>query len=537
MSRLFLDDIQPELLKAAQGVSAQTINELFKLDPQRVKQYSRTVGAIHVDYSKQLLDQACWDALFDFSQQAQLSQGIQQLLSGEVVNATENRPAHHAALRSDQHPEVREVLARMEQLVDEVHQHQRLGVTGLPLTQIVNIGIGGSDLGPRLVVEALSADRQKDIQSFFLSNIDGSAIDRLFDQLDPAQTLVCVTSKSFSTRETLTNACSLRNWMADKLGVTASRLDQHFIAITAKPEKAFEFGVATASIYPMWDWVGGRYSLWSAVGLPIALALGMENFRALLSGAKLMDEHFATEPMAQNLPVILGLLGVWQRVVQSFTATAVVPYDERLCRLPDFLQQLDMESNGKSVRIDGQPVAEATGPVIWGGAGTNGQHAFFQWLHQGKDVVPLEFIAAIKPHHEFKEHHRQLLANMIGQSWALMAGRSLAETQQQLRKERFSEAQIEALSAHRAFPGNRPSTVILLDQLTPASLGQLIALYEHKVFVQGWLWGINSFDQWGVELGKTLANQVEDWMLHGVPEAATDESTCALIKRISVNSS
>ncbi|MEQ9181148.1 MAG: glucose-6-phosphate isomerase, partial [Nitratireductor sp.] len=434
--------------------------------------------------------------------------------AGEKINATEDRAVLHVALRAprtasfraegeDVMAGVHDVLDRMAAFCDAVRQGLLVGATGRPFTDIVNIGIGGSDLGPAMATQAL-APFHDGPRCHFVSNVDGAHIADTLDGLEPATTLVIVASKTFTTVETMTNAATARAWIERALGREA--VGAHFAAVSTALDKVAAFGIGGERVFGFWDWVGGRYSLWSAIGLPIMLAIGPARFREFLAGAHAMDEHFRTAPLLENLPVVLGLIGFWHRVVCRYPARAIIPYDQRLARLPAYLQQLDMESNGKSVLVDGAPAATPTGPLVWGEPGTNGQHAFFQLLHQGTDVIPVEFIAAARGHEpELKAHHALLLANCLAQSEALMTGRTLEEARAQLRARALADAAIEALAPHRVFAGNRPSITILHQTLDPYALGRLIALYEHRVFVEAQLFGINAFDQWGVELGKELA--------------------------------
>lgn len=508
---------------------------LFAAEPDRLDRMAGTLDRLYVDFSRHHVDGAALDALLALAAEAKLEAAIRALCDGEPLNVTEQRAALHTALRSDvggagtaveARRQANETRAELVELVRRVHEGELLTAAGKPIRDVVSIGIGGSDLGPRLAVAALAAGGQGRMPVHFLSNVDGHALHELLPRIDPEATLFCVISKSFSTRETLLNATTARRWLAQHLGVDEQRAGSQFVAVTSRPDRATAFGIDERAILPMWDWVGGRFSLWSTVGLPIALALGVDAFEALLAGAAAVDEHLRTTPLDRNLPVLLALIGVWNRSIKGYGAYTTVPYDERLALLGEYLQQLDMESNGKRVRRDGAPAAGVTGPACWGGVGTNSQHAYFQWLHQGTDPTPVDFIGVVEPAHPFDEHHRELLANLVGQGWALMSGRDEAETREALG---LSDP---ALVSQGVFPGSRPSTTILLDRLDARALGNLLALQEHKVFCQGWLWGINSFDQWGVELGKTLANRVGPW-LEGQPvDDDVDPSTRALVARL-----
>jgi glucose-6-phosphate isomerase len=394
---------------------------------------------------------------------------------------------------------------------------------------VVNIGIGGSDLGPLMATEALASYRDPGIASHFVSNVDGTHLAEVLKRVQPASTLFIVASKTFTTQETLANAHSARNWLTRALGTEAA-VSRHFVALSTNLEATARFGIATENVFEFWDWVGGRYSLWSAIGLSIAIAIGMDRFEEMLAGANAMDRHFRTAPLEGNMPVTLALLGVWYTNFFGARSHAVLPYDQYLARFPAYLQQLEMESNGKSVDRDGRPVDYATCPVVWGEPGTNGQHAFYQLLHQGTVLVPADFIAPIRSHNPLDGHHRLLVANFIAQTEALMRGKSESEVRRELERQGLGADALERLLPHKVFAGNRPTNSIVLDRLTPAALGALIALYEHKVFVQGVLWGVNSFDQWGVELGKQLAQRILDEIGSGAVAPAHDASTSALIR-------
>ena len=397
----------------------------------------------------------------------------------------------------------------MSQFCQQIHRQKWRGYSGESITDIVTIGIGGSHLGAQMVVTALDAYLEPQLRSHFVANVDGADIEQCLRHLDPRRTLFIVASKTFTTSETLRNALTAKDWLQQCHG-DAKAVAKHFVAITAKPTRAVEFGIAAANVFPIWDWVGGRYSLWSAMGLPIMLAIGVENYYGLLAGANDMDKHFRDSPFAENMPVLLALLGIWYINFFAGRAQVILPYNHNLRWFPSYLQQLDMESNGKTVTKQGQPVNYITGPMIWGQAGTNGQHSFYQLLHQGTHLIPADFIVPVHSHYPLDHHHEMLFANCLGQSQALMAGKSAAEVQTELASSGLSQDAIEALLPHKTMAGNHPSNTILMSRVTPATLGALIALYEHKVFVQGTIWGINSFDQWGVELGKQLANRVLD---------------------------
>ncbi len=518
-----------------------TIARLFAQDPGRFECFSVEGAGLHLDYSKNRLTAETLHLLTSLAQEAGLAQRTEAMFSGAQINPTENRPALHTALRAPRGSAVQvaganvvdtvhATLDRMEALTQALHSRQWAGYRGEPIRDVVCLGIGGSYLGPKVVSEALKPYWHDAIRCHFVANIDGAHLADTLAKLRAETTLFLVASKSFTTQETLANARSARTWFLQQGGREAD-LGKHLIAVTANTQRALEFGVAAEHIFPMWDWVGGRYSLWSAIGLPIALRVGMKNFRALLQGAHAMDVHFRETPFEQNLPVLLGLLGIWYRNFGQAASHAVVPYDHSLRGLPAYLQQLDMESNGKRVRGDATAVEYGTGMVLWGGEGSNGQHAFHQLLHQGTDLIPVDFIVPLRPHHTLHDHHAQLFASCLSQSKALATGRSLAEAHAALVESGLSDDEARRLAPHRVHPGNRPSNTITMEQLTPSTLGALIALYEHKVFVQGMIWGINPFDQWGVELGKQLAGEVLDQLTAPDDVSGPDSSTCGLIAR------
>ena len=482
---------------------------LFAADPSRGERLTAEADGLLLDYSKNRLTNETVALLAALADAAGLRGWIEAMLDGEPVNSTENRPAWHAALRRPNPvPEVREELDHMAAFAAQA--------CGGQWQSVVNIGIGGSDLGPAMAAATLDSYAHTDLDVRFLSNVDGAHFRSVTKDLDPARTLFIVVSKAFTTVETLTNARTARAWIADAVG--AERAGSHFAAVTANPEKAQDFGIDADSIFAMWDWVGGRYSLGSAVGLSLMIAVGPDAFAEMLTGMHHVDEHFRTAPWAENLPALLGLIGIWNRNFWGWPTYAVLPYSQELSLFPAYVQQLDMESSGKSVRADGTPAGTATGPVVWGQPGTNGQHAFHQLLHQGTDIVPVDFIGFCRPNHNRLGHHDLLMANLFAQAEALAFGAPSTG------------------DPHRSFQGSRPSTVILADQLTPRSLGQLVALYEHKVFTQATIWGINPFDQWGVELGKTLATAIAAELTGAAaPDPSRDSSTQSLINRYVVN--
>ncbi len=519
-------------------------NPLSRLSDENAKSdapFHIKVAGLWLDYSRHYITRETLALFQKWAESAALNLWIERLFRGDPINVTENRPAWHVALRGGEDPpvsaelsgakdDIRAVREKMSQLCHLLRKGKKRGATGQPITNVVNLGIGGSDLGPRMIVRALEPYADSSINVQFVSNVDGAEITRILGCLDPANTLFIIASKSFTTLETMTNAASARAWLLDA-GLPGKHLGKHFVAVTSKPDKARAYGMDDEHIFPMWDWVGGRYSLWSAIGLPIAIAIGMDRFNELLDGARIMDRHFRTEPIERNMPMLMGMLGAWYINFFSWTTHAVLPYDDRLKLLCPFLQQLDMESNGKSTLREGGEALWHTGPLLWGEVGTNGQHSFFQWLHQGKSIVPADFIACIRPNHHLINHHKILLANCFAQAEALMRGRNHEQTHASLLKSGGEKAEADRLAPHQTFPGDRPSSIILLDQLDPASMGALIALHEHKVFVQSVLWQINPFDQWGVELGKTMAQSALD-VFEGKDEGVLSPSLQQLITRV-----
>jgi glucose-6-phosphate isomerase len=508
------------------------LREAFARDAGRFQAFSFEAPEVFADLSKNLLDTATLHFLLDLARECGLEARRDGMLRGEPVNTTEGRAVLHTALRAPEgsgphSAEVHEVLNDLLAYADSVR-------SDWALTDIVNIGIGGSDLGPQMAVKALDSFSQAGQRLHFVSNVDGHDLAPLLQRLDANKTLFIIASKTFTTQETMANAQAARDWFLSHGGHAISK---HFVATTTNVQAAAAFGITTT--FGFWDWVGGRYSLWSAIGLPIAIAIGSENFRALLAGAHAMDRHFAETPLEKNLPVLLGLLDVWYRNFHGFGSRSVAPYHQGLARLPAFLQQLEMESNGKCVDLDGNALPYATSPVVWGEPGTNGQHAYFQMLHQGTDVIPVEFIAVKTPAHPWAGQHQKLLANCLAQSQALMLGKSTAQAAAESAPTASASLAPEVLARHRTFPGNRPSTTFVLDRLNPRSLGALLALYEHRVFTSGALWGINSYDQWGVELGKALCNQLLPRLVGGDTQGDSqgdttglDASTAGLLRRL-----
>ncbi|NMG42959.1 glucose-6-phosphate isomerase [Aromatoleum toluvorans] len=517
------------------------LRELFAADSGRFDRFSLRAAGLFLDYSKNRIVPRTLELLAALARDRGLEAERAAMFAGRRINTTEGRAVLHVALRNrgdapveldgkDVMPDVREVLGRVGRFADAVRSGEWRGYTRETITDVVNIGIGGSDLGPAMACQALAACGHERLTMHFVSNIDGDHLAGVLAKLDPARTLFIIASKTFTTIETMTNAASARAWFLANGGSEAA-IPQHFVAVSTNAERVAAFGIDLANMFGFWDWVGGRYSMWSAVGLPIALYVGRDNFEALLDGAHAMDRHFAEAPLEANMPVILGLLGVWYRAFFGSTSVSIAPYAQALARLPAYLQQLEMESNGKSVTRDGAPVDTATCPVIWGEPGTNGQHAFFQLLHQGTDLIPVDFIAPLKPSHDLAEHHRLLLANCIAQSKALMVGKTADEVRAELAAGGLTGDALEALVPHRVFPGNRPSNTLLLPDLSPRALGALIALYEHKVFVQSVIWGVNAFDQWGVELGKQIATRIAG-ELGGGAAGEHDASTKGLIAAV-----
>jgi glucose-6-phosphate isomerase len=509
------------------------LRELFAADPDRGSRLVGEVGDLVVDWSKHRVTDETVTRLVALAERAGLRERIEAMFAGEHLNTTEDRAVLHVALRMprsaslrvdgvDVVAQVHDVLDRMADFAGRVRDGRWLGATGVPLTDVVNIGIGGSDLGPAMAARALRHVVRRDLRLHFVSNVDGSDIAEVLARIEPATTLFIVASKTFTTLETMTNARTARRWLVDALGEDA--VERHFVAASTNEEEVRGFGIDPANMFGFWDWVGGRYSMDSAIGLSLMIGLGPSSFGEMLEGFRTVDEHFRTATLAANLPVLLGLLGIWYANFFGAETHAVLPYSDNLGRFPAYLQQLDMESNGKSVRLDGEAVGTTTGPVVWGEPGTNGQHAFFQLIHQGTRLIPCDFIAFARPEHALPPHHDQLVANVLAQAEALAFGKTAEEV--------VAEGVDPALVPHRTFPGNRPSTTILAPALTPSVLGQLVALYEHRTFVQGTVWGINSFDQWGVELGKSLALRI-------LPELASDDepaldhdsSTNSLIRR------
>ncbi len=517
--------------------------DLFAANPQRFTEFSERFEGLLLDYSKNRLTDETRKLLVQLANETNLSEWIGKMFSGEKINHTEKRAVLHTALRTPKNatavevdgknvlPDVHTVLDQIETFCNKLHSGEWKGFTGKTITDVVNIGIGGSDLGPHMVVHALSAYQKEGIRAHFDSNLDGRQINDILNAVDPETTLFIIASKTFTTLETMTNANSARNWFLEQIksrGGDESTIAKHFVAASTNLEATGKFGIDSNNVFAFWDWVGGRYSLWSAVGLSIAAAIGMDNFRDLLAGAHAMDEHFRTADFDKNLPVLMALIGVWNRNFLNAESSAVLPYDVALELFPSFLQQMDMESNGKFVDRDGKTVNYDTSPLIWGEPGSNGQHSFFQFLHQSPTLVAIDFIGTLEPAHNLPAHHDRLMANMLAQAEALMNGKDEATARAGLSN--LSKEDQDLLTPYKIFPGNTPSSILMLDRLDPRTLGALVALYEHKVFTQGVIWNMNSFDQMGVELGKELAKSIQDDLEAGKVTQPHDASTTGLME-------
>lgn len=540
MSKLSTSRAWKALQQHYTRVSRRHMRELFAKDPHRFEKFSLEACGILLDYSKNRITETTMRLLLDLARHARVELWRDRMFAGEPINVTEQRAVLHVALRNranrpivvngrDVMPDVNAVLQRMKAFSHAVREGAWTGYTGKPMTDVVNIGIGGSDLGPVMVTEALKPYAKQGLHIHFVSNVDGTHLAEVLRRVNAETTLFIIASKTFTTQETLTNARSARAWFL-QASSDAKAVAKHFVALSTNAKEVAAFGIDVRNMFEFWDWVGGRYSLWSAIGLSIAVAIGFERFEELLEGAFVMDEHFRTAPAEKNMPVILALLGIWYNNFFGAETYAVLPYDQYLHRLPAYLQQLDMESNGKSVRRNGRTVDYSTGPILWGEPGTNGQHAFFQLLHQGTKLVPADFIAPMQTHNRLGEHHEILLSNFFAQTEALMRGKTAGEVRAELRAAGRDRKEIERLVPHRVFEGNRPTNSLLFEKLTPRTLGSLIALYEHKVFVQGVIWNVNSFDQWGVELGKQLAKTILPELKEAGPVSSHDSSTNGLIR-------
>lgn len=526
------------------AISSLSLRELFASEPDRVTACSLSFDGILFDFSKQRITSSTLAQLVELPKTAGLTAAIARMFGGERINVSEGRAVLHCALRHgtatpasapfprsdfDVMPEVQATRQRMAAFANRLRDGRVLGCTGMAIRHVVNIGIGGSDLGPKMLGCALSAIAHPALQVHYVSNLDGAQLAPLLQTLDPRTTMFVLVSKTFTTQETMLNAGTARDWLEANLGKDAA-LSSHFAAVTSKPERAADYGVDPNAIFPIWDWVGGRFSVWSAVGLALMIAIGPHAFEELLAGAERMDEHFRHTPFERNLPVVMALLAIWNTNFLGACSNAVLPYNESLQHLPSFLQQLEMESNGKSVGMDGKALDHASNPIVWGELGNNGQHAFFQLLHQGGRLIPCDFLAAVRSDYPLPGHQEALLANCFAQSAALAFGKTEAEVRAELDGDDVTPKDvIDGLAPQKVFPGNQPSSTLLLSQLDPHTLGSLIALYEHKVFVQGVIWGINSFDQWGVELGKAVANRILPAIGDPGLAAAFDPSTQGLL--------
>jgi glucose-6-phosphate isomerase len=522
------------------GAQTWHMRDLFSQDPTRFSRFSTEAAGLFLDYSKNRISDTSVQLLFSLARDRAIEAQRDAMFSGEKINRTEQRAVLHTALRAPRNVsmmldgqdvmiDIHAVLDHMQTFTERVRSGQWTGRTGKPITDVINIGIGGSDLGPKMACQALRSFAHPRLTMHFVSNVDGHDLDALLQKINPDTTLFIIASKTFTTLETMMNAQSARAWFR-KYG-SESDLPKHFVAVSTNTEAIKKFGIDPDNMFPFWDWVGGRYSLWSAIGLSLALAIGFENFSRFLAGAHAMDRHFQTAPLEQNMPAIMALVGLWYRNFFNSSSISIAPYHQDLRYFPSYLQQLEMESNGKRIAADGTPLSVASCPVVWGDVGTNGQHAYYQLLHQGTDVIPVDFIAALKPSHALPGHHAALLANCFAQSEAFMRGKTAEEVRADMQAAGTADHEIDALVSHKTFPGNRPSNTILMEALTPSTLGALIALYEHKTFVQGALWGVNSFDQWGVELGKVLAKNIQSELTTTVQPKLHDSSTNGLIVR------
>jgi len=507
-------------LKAHYDSEIKTVklSDLVKNDPQRFNKFSHTTGDILIDFSKNIVTEKTLTLLLDLAKECELKEGIDAMFNGSPINETENRSVLHIALRNfsgqpvysegkDVMPDVEKVRAQMKAFCEKVHSGEWKGFSGKKIKYIVNIGIGGSDLGPLMVTEALKPFWAEGIQSYFVSNVDGTHIAETLKKVNAEETLFLVASKTFTTQETMTNALTARSWFL-QTAKDEKEVAKHFVALSTNEKEVVKFGIDKSNMFAFWDWVGGRYSLWSAIGLSIALTVGYDNFEQLLKGAHDTDKHFSNADLDKNIPVLMALIGLWYTNFFGSQSEAILPYDQYMHRFSAYFQQGNMESNGKTVDRNGNPVQYSTGPIIWGEPGTNGQHAFYQLIHQGTPLIPCDFIAPAISHNPIGDHHVKLLSNFFAQTEALMNGKSAAEVEAELVKSGMDAAAIQKLTPFKVFTGNRPTNSILIKKITPYTLGQLTALYEHKIFVQGVIWNIFSFDQWGVELGKQLANKI-----------------------------
>ena len=526
-----------KLKKHAEKAGKWSLKELFRNDPGRFPAMTLTAGGLFLDFSKNFLTKETLSLLLELAKECDLEKIRDRMFVGDKINTAEHRAVLHTALWAPRYekvlvdgkniiPDIQAVLDQMRRFSEKIHSGEWKGFTGKPITDIVNIGIGGSDVGPRMVCQAMRPFHIKELNVHFVANVDGHDLDMVLNRVRPETTLFIIASKTFTTLETMLNAHSARSWFLNH--GTIRDIQKHFVAISTNREAVEKFGIHHDNLFPFWDWVGGRYSVWSAIGLPVVLAIGYNHFTEFLAGAHAMDVHFRYAPLASNMPVLLGLTGIWNRNFLGCTSVSVAPYLQDLVSFPRYLQQLEMESNGKQVQKNGEPVTYGSCPVIWGNVGTNGQHAYFQLLHQGTEIIPVDFIVALSPHHTLAKHHSALLANCFAQSEALMKGKTADQVRTDLEASGMSPQEIETQIPQRTFPGNRPSNTILMNVLRPETLGALMALYEHKTFVQGVIWNINSFDQWGVELGKVLAQTIQKELENNISEEH-DSSTSGLI--------
>ena len=529
-----------QLSDLADDIKHEHMRDWFKKDPERASKYTLNAAGICLDYSKNLVNEEVFESLFELVSQCQVTQKRDDMFAGKKINFTEARAVLHTALRNfsgtpvvvdgdDVMPEVLATQAKMKAFVSRIHDGQHQGYSGKAITDIVSIGIGGSFLGPKIMSEALRPYWFKGIKVHFVANIDGCHIHDVLAERDPEQTLILMSSKSFTTQETLQNTQTAKTWFLDSGGSQAD-IAKHFMAVSSNIQAATEFGMAEENIFPMWDWVGGRYSLWSAIGLPLALAIGWDNFEALLKGAHAMDKHFTEAPVEQNMPVIMALLGIWYRNFFNAQSYVLLPYYHYLRGFPAYVQQLDMESNGKRI-ADDKVVDYDTGAIVWGSEGTNGQHSFHQLIHQSSTLIPADFMLPLRVPNQIDSHHAMLASNCFAQSQALMQGQTEKDIEMELLAKGRSEQDASTLAVHKTMPGNKPSNTLLFEQLDPQTLGSLVALYEHKVFVQGAIWGVNSYDQWGVELGKVLGNRILDEINQGNQAPEFDASTNQLLQK------
>jgi glucose-6-phosphate isomerase len=541
MTALTASPAWKNLENLATQIKTQHMRDWFAADPQRAANFTQAACGIELDFSKNLITDEVMQGLQALASECQVNEKSQAMFAGEIINHTEKRAVLHTALRNfsgnpvlvdgeDVMPEVLACQKKIQDFVASVHSGERKGYTGKPLKQIIAIGIGGSFLGPKIMSEALKPYWFEGVKVHYVANVDGCHIQDVLATVDHQETLVVMSSKSFTTQETLQNTLTAKAWF---LGAGGKQHDiaKHFIAVSSNIKAATEFGMAEDNIFPLWDWVGGRYSLWSAIGLPIALTIGYDNYRELLQGAFEMDEHFQTAPIEQNLPMILALLGVWYVNFFGAQSHVLLPYYHYLRGFPAYVQQLDMESNGKRIAGSNTQVDYATGPIIWGSEGTNGQHSFHQLIHQGTVLVPADFMLPLNVPNQDNTHHAMLASNCFGQTQALMQGKTFEECKADLAAKGLDDATLESLATHKTMPGNKPSNTLLFNQVDPKTLGALVAMYEHKVFVQGAIWGVNSFDQWGVELGKELGNQVLDKLVNTDADLSFDASTNQLISK------